>query len=332
MASGRYNNNKSPENIPYLYPTIIGGMGGIFIESYSIIDGSIVEKIGVWAGEYQIKSIKLWWTNGSSHQFGKPWGPYHEHSFQPGELITRMSLSANEAGTRLGAIGFDTSHGKHFLAKQTRGPLMPESPIEIGSGICLGVMGRAADAIDAMGFVFLKQIVSSRMIGVQYPTINSIKLHVPINTLKSMEYINNTCTPQAYTFECSETMTTKEIWSSTLGLDRAVKVIVEAGLPKLNLCAPGVYSLAESVSSNYQMENITEKTEKWNLLVEVPANSNVTATLSMGRADFSLYYTGRFVVMTIDGVEITFHVTGVYRGVEYTKVFFKLDHASIKNN
>ena len=196
MAGVEINSYKSPENIPYLYPMIIGGRGGVFVESYSFIDGSIVERIGVWAGEYQIKSIKLWWTNGLSYQFGKPWGPYKECSLQPGELITKMSLFANGAGTRLGAIGFDTSHGKQFMVRQTGGSLKPESPIEIGSGVCLGVMGRAADAIDAMGFVFLKQIMSSRMIDVQYPDIDSMKLHVPINTLKSTEYINNTYKPQ----------------------------------------------------------------------------------------------------------------------------------------
>ena len=119
-------------------------------------------------------------------------GPYKEHCFQPGEFVTKMTLSTNQECNQLGAISFHTSHDKHFCTKETQGSPTPEYPIDTGSGIILAVKVRSDDAIDALAFVFLKKIASSKLLDVKYPKIDSFKHRLPINTFKSTEFVNNT--------------------------------------------------------------------------------------------------------------------------------------------
>ena len=132
--------------------------------------------------------IKVWRTNGLSQEFGVPSGPYQEYSFQPGELITAMSLWGNGAGNRLGAIKFKTNKGNEFFPKMTREELKQEYPTDIGSGICIGIEVQEGEAIDSMGFVFVKPLESSTMADVNYPTIGFEQAKVEISTLKSVEY------------------------------------------------------------------------------------------------------------------------------------------------
>ena len=331
MAS-KESKSDAPSKVHHICQDYIGGNGGQEVGTIISYSGNVLEKIGVWAGQHQLKSIKFWWSNGSVDQFGKPWGPYKEHSFQPGEFVTKMTLSKNDEGDRLGAISFHTSHGKHFYTKETQGSPTPEYPIDTGSGIILAVKIRSGDAIDALAFVFLKEIVRSRLFDVKYPNIDSFKYRLPINTFKSTEFANDTTKDQVFTLESSMTMTTKESWSSTVGLERASKITVEAGIPKLAFSASLEFSLTESESSDHEMENTIHKTEKFVFPIDVPAKSTVTAKLSMRKANISLEYTGRLEFETIDKGIITFPVTGVYNGVEYDMARLDLNQTSLTDN
>ena len=111
---------KQPQpSFPYLMPiTKIGGKKGKLNYFYGDNDGSMLGKIGVWVKDRMIKAITVWLTNGLCQEFGKQLGAYHEYSFQPGELITAMSLWPNRDGDRLGAIKFKTSKGNEFFQKK----------------------------------------------------------------------------------------------------------------------------------------------------------------------------------------------------------------------
>ncbi len=139
------------------YPTSVqmigGGGGGPFSFTGENNDASL-EKIGVWVGEWQVKAVKVWLSDGRSETFGDPAGPYQEYAFKPGECFTSLSLWGNGEGTRLGAIKFTTNQGGEFFAKMTTWGLKTEHPINIGSGICLGVEGRCGLDIDCIGFMF----------------------------------------------------------------------------------------------------------------------------------------------------------------------------------
>ena len=307
---------------PSLSTTVVGGQGGRLVY-FNGDDGSMLRKIGVWVESRTIKAIKVWLTNGLSKEFGNPSGHYQDYSFQPGERITALSLWGNGKGTRLGAIKFKTDKGKEFFPQMTSRKLKQEYPVEIGSGICIGIMGRAGSDIDSIGFEFVKPLVSSTMVDVKYPTIGFAQANVEISTLKSVEYENGLNIPQKFELEVTEKITTKKIWSRTAGLESALQVSVKAGVPKL-VEILGKFSLTLSVSSTHGTENTTERTEKWNFPVNVPAKSKIQATVSIGKADINLPYTGNILMKTTDGSELKFAVKGNYTGVEYTDVKFTL--------
>ena len=308
-----------PGPSPYLSTTIVGGQEGHHVGFHGGSDGSMLRKIGVWVESDTIKAIKVWLTNSLSKEFGKSSGLYQDYSFQPGELITAMSLWRNGDGTRLGAIRFKTNKGKEFFPQMTSRKLKQEYPIDIGSGICIGIMGRAVSDIDSIGFMFVKELESSTMVDVKYPMIGSAQANVEISELKSMGYDNIFDIPHKYEMEVTEKVTKKKNWSITTGLESAFQVSVNASVPTLVKVTTG-YSLKVSVPGTYGMENTTEKTEKWNFPINVPASSKIKATVTIGKADIKLQYTGNILMKTTDGSELKFAVKGNYTGVAYTDV------------
>ena len=181
------------------------------------------------------------------------------------------------------------------------------------------------DAIDSVGFIFVKPLESSTIFDVNYHTIGFEQTNVIVSTLASVEYDNSLNTPQKYELEDSEKIITKENWSTTIGFESSLQVSVTAPIPKLVKITPD-FSLKVSVSSTRGAENTTEKTLKWNFPVNVPASSKVKATVTIGKADINLPYTGRILMKTTDGSELTFNVKGNYTGITYTDVHFTLDN------
>ncbi|MGL5118690.1 MAG: jacalin-like lectin [Plesiomonas shigelloides] len=132
----------------------VGGGGGGPFSLNGLNNGSSLQKIWVWVGATQVKAVRAWLTDGREQTFGLPAGAHQEFVFQPGELITSMSLWGNGVDTRLGAIKFQTNHSKSFNLKMTHPGLKREYTVDVGSGLCLGIEGRYGHDIDCMGFVF----------------------------------------------------------------------------------------------------------------------------------------------------------------------------------
>ena len=305
---------------PFVQTHIIGGNGGSWF-NFHAENGAMLEKIGVWVGGWQVKGVKVWLTNGAVQQYGTPRGPYSQFSFQPGELITSMSLWGNGAGTRLGAIKFKTNKSREFFASMNEWGLKQEYPIDVGSGICVGVMGKAGEDIDCMGFVFVKPIRHSVMTDMEYPTIGLEDLQVQMSNIKSTTYKNDLNSEQSFTLEASSEITTKESWSVTTAIESAYHVTVKAGIPEITEVEAG-WKLKVSGQRTYEMENTEKKTEKWTFPFTVPANSKLQAKLSMGRADIDLPYNATVEITTTDGSVLTYDVRGIYNGIEYTKAIF----------
>ena len=53
----------------------------------------------------------------------------------------------------------------------TEWPLKIEYSIDVGSGVCLGLEGKAGSDIDAMGFLFINAIKSSVLTDMTYPSL-----------------------------------------------------------------------------------------------------------------------------------------------------------------
>jgi hypothetical protein len=306
------------EGAPYLLVDIIGGQGGVAFNFSGGDSGNIVQKIGVWAGPWMIKAVRIWLTDGRMEQFGNPSGTYSEFAFARNELIDSMSLWSNDNGTRLGAIKFRTNQKREFFAAMTDRKLPQEHPIDTGSGICVGAMGRSGTDIDCIGFIFVKPIRESVMSEMNYPTIGLVSPDVRPDELKSITYKNKSGEQQTYTLRTESTLVFKESWSRTVGAEFAVSVTVKAGVPKVAETEKG-FSFKVSASGTWGQENTTSKSEKWEFPITVPPHQTIEAIVSIGRADISLPYSAKVRIITTDGSKWDFNVSGVYEGITYTK-------------
>ncbi|XP_060748886.1 aerolysin-like protein [Tachysurus vachellii] len=139
----------------YLAPVVeVGGRGGETFDSNGSGNGSMLKKIQVWEGDCQIKAMKVWLTDGRFEQFGVPARNLKEFIFGSREYFSSLSLFPNQESTRLGAIKFETCQSREFYAAMINFTLQPEVPVDVASGICMGINGRSGLDIDRLGFMF----------------------------------------------------------------------------------------------------------------------------------------------------------------------------------
>ncbi|ROL55214.1 Aerolysin-like protein [Anabarilius grahami] len=160
-----------------------------------------VGAICFWMGEWQVRAVRVWLTDGRNETFGKPSGSNQEYVLKPVECFTKLTLWENGAGTRLGAIRFKTSEDGEFFAKMSSWILKTEYPMDVGSGYCLGVVGRGGSDIDSMGVKFLSAVQSTVLTNINYPIINQLIPNVTVEELKSITYQNDSSSKQLQTIE-----------------------------------------------------------------------------------------------------------------------------------
>ncbi|XP_026117896.1 aerolysin-like protein [Carassius auratus] len=304
------------------YPTTlfeIGGGGGSAFSFTGQNNGASLEKIGVWVEDWQVKAVKAWLSDGRSDTFGKPAGSYQEYTFQPGECFTSLSLWGNGAGTRLGAIKFKTNHGGDFFAKMTSWGLKTEYPIDIGSGYCLGVVGRAGADVDCMGFMFLNSVQSTVLTNVNYPTINQLIPQVTVEELKSVAFTNDSSEKQQQKVETSKKMIKTSSWSMTNSFTATFSVGVKAGIPEVVEVSTG-FSFTVGTESTYSHEYTDERTETLTTTVDVPPRKKIDVDITIGRAAFDLPYTGTVIINCKNGSVLQYETKGQYNGVTYTDI------------
>ncbi|KAL6464916.1 hypothetical protein MHYP_G00272330 [Metynnis hypsauchen] len=306
------------KNMPNLAPVnVIGGQGGSSFDFNGLTNGATLEKIWVWVGGWQIKAIKAWLTDGRSMQFGEPSGNRSEFIFQSGEQITSLSLWGNGAGTRAGAIKFKTNRSREFFAHMTDWGLKTEYPVEVGSGICMGILGRAGADIDCLGFMFINGIKSTVMKNMHYPTLHQKIPSVSVEEIKSMTYENSSTVMQEYKIETSKKLSKKSSWSVTNKMEFTFSMEVKAGIPEIAEVTTG-FSFTVGTESTYGLENSEEKTELLSFPVHVPPGKKMKVDITIGRATFDLPYTATVEITCLDGSILEFQTSGVYKGLTYT--------------
>lgn len=297
----------------------IGGNGGNGFALYGGTNGALLHRIGVWAESWQIKAIRVWLTNGNTQTFGNPNGSYKEYTFEPGERMTRLSLWGNGRGTRTGWIEFSTSTGGSFSHGMTEWKRRQEYPIDIGSGICCGVFGRAGSDIDNMGFVFLRPIKSSLLTNVSYPTLGFEQASITPKVLESTTFENDSSTEQTVAFTDEEEVETSSSWSVTAGLEYSYTSKIEAGIPEVaTVGAESTWKVSVSGTYSHSTRKLDRKT--WNIPVVCPPHSKVKAVASIRQGTLSLPYTGTIEVTLDTGAKFTYPVQGIYEGVSYSSV------------
>ncbi|XP_058230065.1 aerolysin-like protein [Hemibagrus wyckioides] len=302
----------------YLAPVLrIGGQGGSEFNLNGIGNGATLKKIWVWAGGWQIKAIQVWLTDGQSKQFGNSDGQYSEFTFEDGEHFTSLSLWGNGAGTRLGAIKFKTNRSREFFAHMTDWGLKTEYPIDVGSGICMGIAGRAGSDIDSLCFIFINTVKSTKLTNVQYPTLHSVIPNVAVEEIKSVTYQNKSSQIQEYKIETSKTITKKSSWSVTNKMEASFNMEVKAGVPEVVEVTAG-FSLTVGSESSYGLENTEERSELFSFPIKVPPGKTVDVDITIGRATVDLPYNGTVQITCYNDSVLEFKTSGTYKGLSYT--------------
>ncbi|TRY57789.1 hypothetical protein DNTS_012049 [Danionella cerebrum] len=308
------------------YPTTLqrigGSHGGSSFSFTGERNGACLEKIWVWVGEWQVKAVRAWLSDGRDQTFGNPAGGHQEYIFSTGECFTSLSLWGNGAGTRLGAIKFKTNRGGDFFAKMTSWGLKTEYPIDVGSGYCLGIAGSSGSDIDNMGFMFLNAVQSTDLINVSYPTINQLIPEVATEELKSVSYENSSSSKQQQTVETSKKVTKKSSWSMSTSFTATFTMSVKAGVPEVAEVSTGL-SVSVGAESTHSLEESEERTESLKTTIDVPPRKRVHVHVTIGRAVFDLPYTGTVKITCKNGSVLQYETKGQYKGVSYTDIKVK---------
>ncbi|KAA0721509.1 Aerolysin-like protein [Triplophysa tibetana] len=304
------------------FPTtvcLIGGQRGHPFSFTGETNGASLEKIGVWVGGWQVKAVKVWLSDGRNQTFGDPAGSYQEYKFQPDESFTSLSLWGNGAGTRLGGIRFKTTLEKEFFVKMTSWGLKKEYPMDVGSGYCLGVQGRAGADIDNMGFVFLNDIESVVLTDVNYPTINQMIPQVALEEIKSVTYTNESSITQKQKIESSKKISKTSSWSQKISFLSTISVDVKASILEIVEVSTG-FSFTTGVESSYGGEHTEERTQTVSSEIDIPPWTKVVVDIDIGRCSFDLPYTGTVKIKCRNQSELQYKTEGKYKGLTYTDI------------
>uniref|UniRef100_A0A3B3IEY3 Jacalin-type lectin domain-containing protein n=1 Tax=Oryzias latipes TaxID=8090 RepID=A0A3B3IEY3_ORYLA len=268
----------------YLAPVLtIGGQGGRSFSFTGESNGATLKKLWVCVREWQVRGIKVWLTDGQVQEFGEPEGGFSQMEFQDGEQIKSLSLWGNGAGTRLGTIRIRTTLSQEFFPKMTKWNLKKEYPIDVGSGICLGVLGKGGDDID-----ILQDTAEDGRPGASVLRVMFVFVRKSCRIVRSAEKVIGCTLPSVQELYVSRTRR------------RAGRI---AAYPS----HPG-HDLPELLPSGVVHQDQNLKTQEYLGFVFI----------NIGRATVDLPYMAKVKITCYNGKTLKFNTSGIYKCVTYT--------------
>ncbi|KAH7018445.1 uncharacterized protein B0I36DRAFT_435753 [Microdochium trichocladiopsis] len=280
----------------------VGGDGG---DPFSFVadDGVTVDKIRVFR-KNSLVGLRVEFSDGRIETIGNNDRESKEYKFDAAlsEHITAMSLWGNGVGTRTGRIRFETNTGGVFdFGQNTDG--QSEFPIEVGSGILIGLEGRAAKEIDNMAAVFLRPMVKVFYDDVVYKDFDA-RAGLEVKSLDE----------QVAKFDgvnVTHTFKSERVFDSTRSFSKTFSSTLGFGAKYVT----GVPEVAQvELSTQWSMTAASEHTETerfqrnigWSVTVPLdsPEDSSLcTAKISEGKLDLEWTGTLNLIVDAGDGVE-----------------------------
>lgn len=198
--------------------------------------------------------------------------------------------------------------------------LKQEYPIDVASGLCVGLMGRHGDHIDCLGFMFLRTIASARMINVSYPTLDLETAGIVPVTLDSMSDSNNASTiSKNWAFRGSREVTISSSWAVTAGIELHASISVTAGVPSVAE-VQGNFGWTISSSATYTTSHQETRTLQWEQSGVLQAGEWISVQALTRRGTISLPYQATMQITLQNGTLFTYPITALYAGVDYTNV------------
>ena len=190
--------------------------------------------------------------------------------------------------------------------------------IDVGSGVLMGVFGRAADDLDSLGFAFLRPVGSAVLKSVKYPAISTTLIASKPIRIDTIVYDNSKGTDtQTYQLTFQESVTERSSWSATTALEFSItqQFKVEASFPIGSASSTTTISLKESVSTTQGRENTKSITKTFDFPIHVAAGEQITATATIYEGTISIPYEGEIEYVLNSGKKYSYTVSGIYSGV-----------------
>ena len=312
--------------------TFIGGRGGSFI-SKQYTDGRTLKKLEVWAGGWQLRSVKFHWSNGHVDTIGKTVGRYSSFAFTTGEHLTSLSLWGNGGGTRCGAFKMRTNKNSEYFPRMTSWRLKREYHAGIGSGIIIGFAAKHGSDVDALGFRILRPIRNAVLENVRYPDLNLNTVGLQPWNLESVDYRNAGYVPQTFTLKGKMQVTISSSWTTSSSLDLSVTLFttVKAGIPIFFFTSTAKTESTWKVglTASYKREQTSTFTKEYQSLITVGPRKHLKATGTAYEGPISTKYSGTMHIILDNGQSFRYGVSGYYKGATSTRVYKSVKETNI---
>jgi hypothetical protein len=304
----------------------IGGRGGGYT-SKQYTDGRTLKKLEVWAGGWQLRSVKFHWSNGHVDTIGKEKGKKEfKFTFNTGERLKSLWIwsSKGEHGKRCGAFKMITTSDREFFPKMTKKVKKKNrAEVDIGSGIIIGFEADHGSDVDRLGFRILRPVTHAVLKNVNYPDLNLNRVGLQPWNIDVIDYTNTGAHTQTQKLIGSREITTSSTWSVGTSLEYSTSVSVEAGVPKV--ASVGVKTtFTVGITATYSITTTTTNTRTYEFPVVVPPRTHTYATARLYHGPINTRYTGRMYVTLDNGQSFNYAVTGNYKGVTSTGAYVDL--------
>ncbi len=301
----------------------IGGQGGGGFWHHEISHNSVVKKIEAWAGGWQLRGVKLHFSNGTVSTIGKAEGRYQgaiELRYDDGESVTYLSIYGNGAGTRCGAFHIKTNKGQDYFPQMYDWGLKTEYKMEVGSGIVLGAFGKAGLDVDSMGFLMLRKVVGVDMTNVVYDMRGTNLL--PPRKISALDVTlanpSDSDSDKGYQKVTKEKQTSGH-WSVTAGVTFGQEYKVSAGVPEIADVEVST-KWEVSVSGTYGKSWSTIAGSEVQIPLIAPKRSKTRITVDYYEGTLNkLPYKAQMKYYLDNGSKFYTNVRGMYDGVSTSK-------------
>jgi len=313
---------------PFARKFAIGGAGGKNFLAISRSEngeptGAVVKRLMIWKTKNALVGIRVWYTNGDfSPVIGSEKGDSEDITFTPGEQVNSLTLWGNGVGTRAGRVFFTTDKNNTFdHGKNTSGQASyPAPPASIGSGLMMGVFGRAGGEIDCLGFIFMDYVSKVIINNLRYDTPDLLCEGISTTVLDKTTYRYHGL-ESTWTFSGRQSRIDTITFSQSATLTYGQSVTIEAGIPEVaKVGSTANWSI--SCSSGRETSSSVEHEVSWSVSGVIKSAADdveCTAVCYYGVLP-KVPYTATVVVHLISGKTFSYEERGYLARTQYTSV------------
>ena len=311
-----------------------GGKGGSTFVKERALQGQTVTRIQGWEGRWQLRGLKIWFSDGDSFMFGDDAeSPTPIFSFEPGETLIELKFydspeTSSGGYHRSGGFRFQTNKGRTFKATSQKSPGR-EYYTEVGSGPLCGVFGRGGADIDCLGFAMLRPVQSAVLVDVKYPGLETLEVTTPPTQIDKIDYTNNTSSVQSLTLSGTKEVQTKISWSTSTSLELSYTFSVTAGIPIVGEVSSEL-SWMVGLTSTYERDETRTETKTYDFPITCMPHTRIEAQAIIYDDKISTNYEAEVTYNLDSGKVIKYHVNGIYNGLSVRGVDVDINETPIE--